>query len=64
MAKRLPELQVLIPYSQLMDLLKASETVDQLSADNKRLHDQLSSLRTQFVELMDAFGELRSFVKD
>ena len=64
MGKRIPELQVLIPYSQLVDLLKASEKVDSLTRDNLQLHDQLGALRSQFVELMEKFAELRSFVKD
>lgn len=63
MAKH-PELQVLIPYKDLMELLEASRQIEQLKKDNKRLHKQLDALRSEFVELMDAFGDLRSYVSD
>lgn len=61
---KLPELQVLIPYKDLMELLEASRQIEQLTKDNKRLHKQLEALRLQFTELMDAFGELRRYVSD
>ena len=61
---KLPELQVLIPYKDLMELLEASRQIEQLKKDNKRLHKQLYALRSEFVELMDAFGELRRYVSD
>lgn len=63
MAKH-PELQVLIPYKDLMELLEASRQIEQLKIDNKRLHKQFEALRLQFTELMDAFGDLRSYVSD
>lgn len=63
MAKH-PELQVLIPYKDLMELLEASRQIEQLKKDNKRLHKQLDALRSEFVELMDAFGDLRRYVSD
>lgn len=59
-----PELQVLIPYKDLMELLEASRQIEQLKKDNKRLHKQLEVLRSEFVELMDAFGDLRRYVSD
>ena len=64
MAKRLPDLQVLIPYQDLLGLLRASEKVDSLQADNDKLREQLSALRSQFTELMEAFKDLRAFVQD
>lgn len=61
---KLPELQVLIPYKDLMELLEASRQIEQLKKDNKRLHNQMIQLRSQFTELMDAFGELKRYVSD
>lgn len=63
MAKH-PELQVLIPYKDLMELLEASRQIEQLKKDNKRLHNQMIQLRSQFTEVMDAFGELKRYVSD
>ena len=63
MAKH-PELQVLIPYKDLMELLEASKQIEQLKKDNKRLHNQMIQLRSQFTEVMDAFGELKRYVSD
>lgn len=63
MAKH-PELQVLIPYKDLMELLEASKQIEQLKKDNKRLHNQMIELRSQFTEVMDAFGELKRYVSD
>lgn len=63
MAKH-PDLQVLIPYKDLMELFEASRQIEQLKEDNKRLHKQLDSLRSEFVELMDAFGDLKHYVSD
>ena len=61
---KLPELQVLIPYKDLMELLEASRQLEQLKKDNKRLHKQFDALRSQFLELLEAFGELKSYVAD
>ena len=63
MAKH-PELQVLIPYKDLMELLEASKQIEQLKKDNKRLHNQMTELRSQFTEVIDAFGELKRYVSD
>lgn len=63
MAKH-PDLQVLIPYKDLMELLEASKQIEQLKKDNKRLHNQMIQLRSQFTEVMDAFGELKRYVSD
>lgn len=63
MAKH-PDLQVLIPYKDLVELLEASRQIEQLKKDNKRLHTKLDALRSQFVELMDAFGDLKRYVSD
>lgn len=61
---KLPDLQVVLPYKDLVELLNASKKVSDLEADNKKLHQQMDALRSQFTELMDKFGELRREVMD
>ena len=57
-------LQVLIPYPMLLDLLHASERVEKLQSDIKSLSQQNAALRSQFLELMEAFNDLRKYVID
>ena len=61
---KLPDIQVVLPYKDLVELLEASRQIESLKADNKRLHDQLDALRSQFLELMEQFGDLKRFVQD
>ena len=61
---KLPDIQVVLPYKDLVELLEASKEIKDLRSDNKRLHEQLGSLRSQFLELMDQFRELKDFVQD
>lgn len=59
-----PDLQMLIPYKDLLELLEASKQIEQLKKDNKQLHKQFDLLRSEFIELMDAFADLRRYVSD
>lgn len=61
---KIPEIQVVMPYKDLMELLEASKMVLALQEDNRRLHEQLDALRSQFLELMEKFGDLRRYVID
>lgn len=61
---KLPDIQVVIPYKDLVELLEASKEIKDLRSDNKRLHEQLGALRSQFTELMDQFRELKDYVTD
>ena len=61
---KLPDIQVVLPYKVLLELLEASKEIKDLRSDNKRLHEQLGALRSQFLELMDQFRELKDFVQD
>lgn len=61
---KLPDIQVLIPYKELLELLDASKQVKLLQEDNKRLHQQLGALRSQFTELLDQFRDLKDYVID
>lgn len=61
---KLPDIQVVIPYKDLVELLEASRQIESLKEDNKRLHEQIGALRSQFLELMEQFRELKDFVQD
>lgn len=61
---KLPDIQVVLPYKDLVELLEASREIKRLEADNKRLHEQVGALRSQFLELMEQFGDLKRFVQD
>lgn len=61
---REPDIQVLIPYKTLCELLNASDEVKELRKDIKRLNKQHEALRSQFLELMEAFGDLKRYVSD
>lgn len=57
--KKLPPIQVLIPYDSLQELLTAQAMVEDLVEDNKNLRGQMSALRNQFTELMEQFREIQ-----
>lgn len=61
---KLPDIQVVLPYKDLVELLEASRQIESLKEDNKRLHEQLVALRSQFLELMEQFGDLKRFIQD
>lgn len=50
--------QVIIPYSQLCDLLQASVELKKMRMEVKRLTDQQAALKGMFLQLMDRFREL------
>ena len=58
MTKQPSEPMILLPYSEVLELLEAARTVQKLSRDVKRLEEQQSALRGQFFELMERFREL------
>lgn len=51
-------LQVIIPYRELVGLLNASQRVDALDKKLERVLEQQNALRGQFLELMDTFRQL------
>ena len=61
---KLPDIQVVLPYKDLVELLEASKQIESLKEDNKRLHVQLGALRSQFLEVMEQFGDLKRFIQD
>lgn len=59
MAGKLPDIQVLISYKDLQQLLQASEELDSIKKENQSLQNQMDALRGQFLELMDVFRDLQ-----
>lgn len=57
--RKLPDLQILIGYEDLQDLLNAAAEVESLRKEQQRNRDQISALRAQFVELLDRFREIQ-----
>lgn len=51
-------LQVIIPYRELVTLLNASQRVEALDKKMERVLEQQAALRGQFVELMETFRQL------
>ena len=58
MPKKLPDIQVLIPYKDLCNLLQSAEDVESLKKENGQIKEQMSALRCMFTELMEKFREL------
>lgn len=56
------ELQVLIPYSQLVGLLNASGRVEALEHDLSRLKEQQEALRGELYKTMEKVLELKKLI--
>ena len=61
MAKRLDP-QVIIPYSQLVDLLETTQRIKEYKAEVKRLNDQVLALRIMQQECMEQILELKQLI--
>lgn len=57
--KKLPEIQVLIPYKTLQELLMAAAAAEENKKEIVFLREQLSALRFQFTELMEVFQDYK-----
>lgn len=58
------DLQVVLPYKEVVELLEASRRVEALTSELSYLRKEHDALRGQFVELMERFRELKDFVID
>lgn len=61
MAKQ-PDYPVLIPYSELCELLDASRQVKEYKAEVKKLNDQVVALRIIQQECIEQIGELKKLI--
>lgn len=64
MPNSVPELQVVLPYSRLVELLEAAQAVKDLRNENVRLSEQLCALRSQFTELMIVVSDLKKEINN
>ena len=62
MPKQPPDYPVLIPYSQLVELLEASQRIKEYKAEVARLNDQVLALRIMQSECMEQIRELKKLV--
>jgi uncharacterized coiled-coil DUF342 family protein len=62
MPKQPPDYPVLIPYSQLVELLEASQRIKEYKSEVKRLNDQVLALRIMQSECMEQIRELKKLV--
>ena len=53
---------VIIPYSQLVELLEASQRIKEYKSEVKRLNDQVLALRIMQSECMEQIRELKKLV--
>lgn len=58
MAKQPSEPMLLLPYSEVMELLDAAREIKNLVKQIKRLEQQQAALRGQFFELIERLREL------
>lgn len=57
--RKLPEIQVLIGYTDLQELLYAAGEVESLKDEQQQNRDQMAALRLQFTELMERLNEIQ-----
>lgn len=56
--------QVLLPYSQLIDLLETADRVEAMEERIEHIQEMQEALRCQLTEVMIAFGDLRRDLRD
>lgn len=59
-----PEVQVLIPYDRLQELLGAAHSVEELQDEIKRRDEQIAALRGQLGEVFEVIGEIRRDIRN
>lgn len=57
--KRMPDVQVMVPYKTLEKLLLAAAVAEENQKDISFLRQQISALRFQFTELMEIFNDYK-----
>lgn len=62
MPKQSPDYPVMIPYSQLVELLEASQRIKEYKAEVARLNDQVLALRIMQSECMEKIKELKKLI--
>lgn len=57
------DVQVLISYRRLTELLETAQGLEELRQQNKQILDLIDGLRSMQVQCMDAIGQLRKELK-
>lgn len=57
--KRMPDVQVMVPYKTLEKLLLAAAVAEENQKEISFLRQQISALRFQFTELMEIFNDYK-----
>lgn len=57
---KLPDVQVIIPYKTLQELLGAAQAAADFEKELERRDEQLAALRRQLGEVFDVIGQIRS----
>lgn len=52
-----PDIQVIIPYKQLEELLQSGVELKALRVEVKRLREQVSAMRLMLIEIMENAGK-------
>ena len=52
---KLPDIQVIIPYKNLVQLLGAAQQVEDLRKEVKQNQEQMAALRLQFTEILELY---------
>lgn len=52
---KLPDIQVIIPYKDLVQLLGAAQQVEDLRKEINQNREQMAALRLQFTEILEQF---------
>lgn len=58
----MPDPQIMLPYSQLMDLLDVAQQVPKLRKENQRLQEQVLALRITQMECMERIKQLEKLL--
>lgn len=53
---------MLIPYSDVVNMVNSAKKVDDLEARFRKLETQHEQMRSMYFELLEKFGELRKLV--
>ena len=57
---KIPDLQVVLPYKTLVELLESAQAVSELRQTLDLRDQQIAAMRNQLTEVFDVIGEIRS----
>ena len=57
---KIPDLQVVLPYKTLVDLLESAQAVKDLQGEISFRDQQIHALRRQISEIVECIGDIRA----